>query len=41
VLLEANEEWQLWRRYMQTEAMAELTSPMLDAMRLQMPTVAD
>src|SRR5215207_9044472 len=30
VLLEANDEWQLQHRYMQLEAMAELTPPMLD-----------
>jgi len=40
VLLEANDEWQLQHRYMQTEAMAELTPPMLDAMPPQISTVA-
>ncbi len=31
VLLEANDEWQLQHRYMQTEAMAELTPPLIEA----------
>jgi len=31
VLLEANDEWQLQHRYMQTEAMAELAPPTIDA----------
>ena len=31
VLLEANDEWQLRHRYMQTEAMAELMPPTIDA----------
>ena len=31
VLLEANDEWQLQHRYMQTEVMAELTPPLIDA----------
>ena len=31
VLLEANDEWQLQHRYMQTEAMAELIQPTIDA----------
>ena len=30
VLLEANDEWQLQHRYMQVEAMAELSSPMIE-----------
>lgn len=30
-LLEANAEWQLQHRYMQTEVMAELTPPPIDA----------
>jgi putative transposase len=40
VLLEANDEWQLQHRYMQTEAMAELTPPLLDAVPTQIATVA-
>jgi hypothetical protein len=40
VLLEANDEWQLQHRYMQTEAMAELTPPLIDAMPTQISTVA-
>ena len=40
VLLEANDEWQLQHRYMQTEAMAELTPPLLDAVPTQISTVA-
>ena len=40
VLLEANDEWQLQRRYMQTEAMAELTPPMIDAVPNQISTAA-
>ncbi len=40
VLLEANDEWQLQNRYMQTEAMAELTPPLLDAGPTQIATVA-
>ena len=40
VLLEANDEWQLQHRYMQTEAMAELTSPTIDAVPTQIATVA-
>ena len=40
VLLEANDEWQLQHRYMQTEAMAELTPPMIDAEPTQMSTKA-
>ena len=39
VLLEANDEWQLQHRYMQTEAMAELTPPLIDAMPTQISTV--
>jgi putative transposase len=31
VLLEANDEWQLQHRYMQVEAMAELTPPLIEA----------
>ena len=40
VLLEANDEWQLQHRYMQTEAMAELTPPLIDAIPTQISTVA-
>jgi putative transposase len=40
VLLEANDEWQLQHRYMQTEAMAELTPPLLDAVPTQISTPA-
>ena len=40
VLLEVNDEWQLQHRYMQTEAMAELTPPLIDATPTQISTVA-
>ena len=40
VLLEANDEWQLQHRYMQTEVMAELTPPLIDAVPTQLSTVA-
>ncbi len=40
VLLEANDEWQLQHRYMQTEPMAELTPPTLDTIPPQISTVA-
>src|SRR3978361_1556193 len=40
VLLEANDEWQLQHRYMQTEAMAELTSSTIDAAPNEITTVA-
>ena len=30
MLLEANDEWQLQHRYMQIEAMAELTPPLIE-----------
>jgi putative transposase len=40
VLLEANDEWQIQHRYMQTEGMAELTPPLLDAVPTQIATVA-
>ncbi len=40
VLLEANDEWQLQHRYMQTEAMAELTPPLMEAIATQISTVA-
>ena len=31
VLMEVNDEWQTQNRYMQTEAMAELATPLIDA----------
>ena len=40
VLLEANDEWQLQRRYMQVEAMTELTSPAADSEPAQIPPQA-
>jgi putative transposase len=40
VLLEANDAWALQHRYMQTEAMAELTPPTIDAVPTPMSTVA-
>jgi len=40
VLLEANDEWQLQHRYMQTEVKAELTPPLIDAVPPQIATVA-
>ncbi len=40
VLLEANDEWHLQHRYMQTEAMAELMPPTIDAVPTQIATVA-
>lgn len=40
VLLEANDEWQTQHRYMQTEAMAELMAPLIEAMPTQISTVA-
>jgi putative transposase len=40
VLLEANDEWQLQHRYMQLEAMAEFTPPMLDPEPAQIPPLA-
>jgi transposase-like protein len=40
VLLEANDEWQLQHRYMQTEAMAELTPPLIEAVATHISTVA-
>ena len=40
VLLEANDEWQLQHRYMQTEAMAEFTPPTLDVAPTQISTIA-
>ena len=40
VLLQANDEWQLQHRYMQTEAMAELTPTLLEAVPRQISTIA-
>jgi putative transposase len=40
VLLEANDEWQLQHRYMQTEPMAELIPTLIDANTPQITTVA-
>ena len=40
VLLEANDEWKFQHRYMQTEARAELTPPMRDAMPSQISVAA-
>ena len=40
MLLEANDEWQLQHRYMQTEPMAELTPPMIDPVPTQIANVA-
>ena len=37
VLLEASDEWVLQHRYMQTEAMAELTPTMIDAAATSTP----
>jgi putative transposase len=40
VLLEANDEWQLQHRYMQTEAMTELTPPLIETESTPISTVA-
>jgi putative transposase len=40
VLLEANDEWQLQHRYMQTEPMADLMLALSDATTPQITTVA-
>jgi putative transposase len=40
VLLEANDEWQLQHRYMQTEPMAEFTPPLIEATPTQIATAA-
>jgi transposase-like protein len=40
VLLEANDEWQLQHRYMQTEAMTELTPPLIETDPTRISTVA-
>jgi len=39
-LLEANDEWQLQHRYMQTEPMAELAPRLIDAVLTQITTIA-
>jgi putative transposase len=41
VLLEADDEWQLQHRYMQTEPMVELIQPPADAITHQFGAVAD
>jgi transposase-like protein len=41
VLLEQNDEWQLQNRYMQTDAMTELTPPLIDAVPPQIATAAE
>jgi transposase-like protein len=38
VLLEANDEWQLQHRYMQTDAMTELTPPLIETESTQIST---
>ena len=40
VLLEQNDEWQLQHRYMQVEAMADITAPPIDADQNTLPTLA-
>ena len=40
VLLEANDEWQLQHRYMQTEPMADIMPAVVDAVPPQITTVA-
>jgi hypothetical protein len=40
VLLEQNDEWQLQHRYMQVEAMAELTAPAVEPEPAQIPPEA-
>ena len=40
VLLKQNDAWQLQHRYMQLEAMAEITPPATDAEPLQLPPQA-
>ena len=40
VLMEANDEWQIQNRYMQTEPMAELATPMIDPVTPQITTAA-
>ena len=41
VLLEANDEWQLQHRSMQTEVMAEFTPPLIEAVPPQIATAAE
>ena len=41
VLLELNDEWQLQHRYMQTEAMAELTPALVEVFPPQISTAAE
>ena len=40
VLLEANDEWQIQNRYMQTEVMSELAPTIINAVPTQISTVA-
>ena len=40
MLLEANDEWQLQHRTMQTEAMTELTPPLIEAEPTRISTAA-
>ena len=40
VLLQQNDEWLLQHRYMQVEARAELTPPMIDAEPAKLPPLA-
>jgi putative transposase len=40
ILLEANDEWQVQHRYMQTEPMAEFTPSTIEAMPTQISTAA-
>ena len=40
VLLEANDEWQTQHRYMQTEVMTEVMTPLIDAQPTQITTIA-
>jgi len=40
VLLEANDEWQIQHRYMQTEAMSELAPPTIETVHTQISTAA-
>ena len=40
VLLDANDEWQLQHRYMQTEPMSELMAPTIDVTQTQIATIA-
>ncbi len=40
VLLEANDEWQLQHRYMQTEAMVDLMPQTIDGVSTEIATIA-